>query len=317
MENKTIAPKFITRYNLIMTLNKQYNGNSPFIIEKDGRDIYDFKHDRLKFTCCNKTEHKHIKSPLEILQMIYLYGTHPCTICNKNGYINKNKSGIPSGQEDGSSMSENKKYLESDDPSENAKREMEIQNEYRKNNHIHEESYHNKKKTEEVEEEIIESVSYDEYVKNENPEFDENKINVISDNKIESIDPDDDLILPEPEEPIVESESFDSYILKNPEFDKKIIENEEMNKHPASKMDIDYLFNNGNEEVSMYAFGNEEEENEIDENRKRDVEMNHSFMNKSKIEKSNNENANILLNESNKEENNSLSQDDDEEDFIF
>ena len=77
---KVEAPKTISRYSLVMTLQRQYNGNSPFVIKKDGKEVYDFQTDKLEFTCCKNMEHKHFqilevditnfKSPEEILKSI-------------------------------------------------------------------------------------------------------------------------------------------------------------------------------------------------------------------------------------------------------
>ena len=208
---KTVAPKRISRLNLILTLNKQYGGSSPFILDKDGRDTYDFLTDKIKFTCCNNLQHKHCMTPLQMLQLCYINGAKPCPICKKSSIqIGRNSTNKGNGQEDGSIMSVNKKYLESDDPAENAKREAEVQNEIDKMNH-NVPKPQNKKPI--VEEEIAESIPYDEYVK----EHGELETKDSNNNIINEID---DLILPEPnEDDIVESEQFDSYIEENPDYD--------------------------------------------------------------------------------------------------
>lgn len=253
---KVEAPKTISRYSLVMTLQRQYNGNSPFVIKKDGKEVYDFQTDKLEFTCCNNMEHKHFMTPLRMLQLVYIYGSNPCPICNPKGLRENKKDKRSFGQEDGSIISETKKYLESSDPSETAKRmsevQIEIEEEKRK---IKEIEKKREKEQKESEEDIVESIPYDEYIKNENPNYNPNNITTVdSENNIEEkiveefeaeiINEDDD---------IVESETFDDYVLQNPDYDEKIIGNDLLNKKPKSKFDLDYIFGNAQEEGSVFA----------------------------------------------------------------
>ena len=300
---KTVAPKNISRLNLILTLSKQYGGSSPFVLEKDGHDIYNFKTDKIRFTCCNNLQHKHFMTPLEILQMRYINGIRPCPICKSNaiqiGRVSTNKG---NGQEDGSVMSETKKYLESDDPVENAKREAEVQNEIDKMNHDVPKHKNNKP---EVEEEIAESIPYDEYIK-EHGELENNDSN---NNIINEID---DLILPEPDEDddIVESEQFDSYIEENPDYDEKILEDEKLNMRVDERYSKEDLMFLGKEEGSIFAIN--ESDNEIEnDNKQKEKTSNLNTNNTNKNENLNNEDTNILLDESTKSEN----FEDEEEDF--
>ena len=184
---KIEAPKTISRYSLVMTLQRQYNGNSPFVIKKDGKEVYDFQTDKLEFTCCNNMEHKHFMTPLRMLQLVYIYGSNPCPICNPKGLRENKKDKRSFGQEDGSIISETKKYLESSDPTETAKRmsevQIEIEEEKRK---IKELEKKREKEQKESEDDIVESIPYDEYIKNENPNYNPNNITTIdSENNIE------------------------------------------------------------------------------------------------------------------------------------
>ena len=89
-KTKTVAPQFISRLNLYNTLTHQYGGINPFVLQKDGKEVYSFKEDRIAFTCCNQGDHKHYMSPLQMLQLIYIYGhNNPCPICNKIGLVNR------------------------------------------------------------------------------------------------------------------------------------------------------------------------------------------------------------------------------------
>ena len=124
---KIEAPKTISRYTLVMTLQRQYNGNSPFVIKKNGKEVYDFQTDKREFTCCNNMEHKHFMTPLKMWQLVYIYGSNPGPLCNPKGLREKKKDKGSFGQEDGSIISETKKYLESSDPTETAKRISEVQ----------------------------------------------------------------------------------------------------------------------------------------------------------------------------------------------
>ena len=247
---KTVAPAVITRLNLINTIQKQYGPRNPFFVYKDGKDMYDFKRDIVKFTCCNNSEHVHHMSPLQMLQLIYIYGPRcPCPMCNKIGLkgnrVNRTELG---GQEQGSDMELRKKFIESDDPTENAMKESLLEAE--SNAHVKEASYHTPK-----EEEIVESVNYDDYIK-ENPDFEKETKEIVENMSNE----DDDIIEPEYEDDdIVESESYDEYILKNPDYDNKVIGDERFNQKPKNKFDTEYLFSNGAEDCSMYAFNEDEQ----------------------------------------------------------
>ena len=167
---KAVAPLYISRLNLYNTLSKQYGGRNPFVMQKDGRDTYSFKNDIVTFTCCNKSDHVNRMSPIQMLQLVYIYGPYnPCPICNKIGIkVNKKSLSELGGQEEGSDMEYRKKYLETDDPSENAVRESLLEAELN-NTHVKEETYHTKK-----EEVVAESLDYDEYIK-EHPEFENKK----------------------------------------------------------------------------------------------------------------------------------------------
>lgn len=247
-KKKAVAPLFISRLNLYNTLTKQYGGVNPFVIQKDGKDVYSFKNDRLTFTCCNKTDHKHHMSPLQMLQLVYIYGyKNPCPICNKYGEVNNKGFSSLGGQEEGSDMDIRKKYIETDDPVENAKRESLIEAENNNRNHVHEESYHKKKD----DDEIAESVSYDDYIK-ENPDYKpeiKNTPEEVEDEIIEAEYVDDD---------IVESVSYDDYIVKNPEFANKIVGDERFNERPKNRYDDEYLFGLGQEEGSIFAHNDQE-----------------------------------------------------------
>jgi hypothetical protein len=301
---KTEAPKSISRLNLILTLNKQYGGSSPFVLEKDGRDVYSFKTDRIKFTCCNNLQHKHCMTPLEMLQLCYINGSRPCPICKKSTiHLGRASTSKGNGQEDGSVMSEAKKYLESDDLVENAKREAEVQNEIDKMNHNVPKHKNDKP---EVEEEIAESIPYDEYIK-EHGELENNDSN---NNIINEID---DLILPEPDEDddIVESEQFDSYIEENPDYDEKIIEDEKLNMRVNERYSKEDLMFLGKEEGSIFAIDESENEQETQNNGSEETTSNLNTNTTNKNENLNNEDTNILLDESTKSEN----LEDEEEDF--
>lgn len=223
---KTAPLKFISRRNLIATLDMQYMGHNPFIIKKDGRSEYDFLHDKLDFICCNNMEHKHNMTPVQMLQLKYMYGQIACPICFKERggkitTIHKDKDALIG--EDTSNIIERKKYMESDDPVENAKREAELQakmneeaEEWQRKMRKKEDSgpqrtpqEYDEPKTKEpeediVEEEVVESMDYDEYIK-ENPNY-ENEVQEQIKNKQPQIEED--------EEPICESIPYDEYIGK-------------------------------------------------------------------------------------------------------
>ena len=344
---KTEAPKTISRYSLVMTLQRQYNGNSPFVIKKDGREVYDFQTDKLEFTCCNNMEHVHFMTPLRMLQLVYIYGSNPCPICNPKGLREKKKDKGSFGQEDGSIISETKKYLESSDPTETAKRmsevQIEIEEEKRK---IKELEKKREKEQKESEEDIVESVPYDEYIEKENPDYNPDNITTVdSENNIEEktveeleaeiVNEDDD---------IVESETFGDYVLKNPDYDEKIIGNDLLNKKPKNKYDLDYIFGNAQEEEgSVFAI---EKEDHVDETKDKHIRRNNLNNNEIKSENDkielqeierkndntnitkladeiknenlNEDNTNILLTESNENEKSSeFDEGDEEEEFSF
>lgn len=346
---KVEAPKTISRYSLVMTLQRQYNGNSPFVIKKDGKEVYDFQTDKLEFTCCNNMEHKHFMTPLRMLQLVYIYGSNPCPICNPKGLRENKKDKRSFGQEDGSIISETKKYLESSDPTETAKRmsevQIEIEEEKRK---IKEIEKKREKEQKESEEDIVESIPYDEYIKNENPNYNPNNITTVdSENNIEEkiveefeaeiINEDDD---------IVESETFDDYVLQNPDYDEKIIGNDLLNKKPKSKFDLDYIFGNAQEEGSVFAVEKEnikdDHVNETKDKHIRNNNLNSEIMSENdeieiqeiareddntniikladeiKNENLKEDNTNILLTESNENEKSSeFDEGDEEEEFSF
>jgi len=343
---KVEAPKTISRYSLVMTLQRQYNGNSPFVIKKNGKEVYDFQTDKLEFTCCNNMEHKHFMTPLRMLQLVYIYGSNPCPICNPKGLREKKKDKGSFGQEDGSIISETKKYLESSDPTETAKRmsevQIEIEEEKRK---IKELEKKREKEQKESEEDIVESIPYDEYIENENPDYNPNNITTVdSENNIEektveeleaeNVNEDDD---------IVESETFGDYVLQNPDYDEKIIGNDLLNKKPKSKYDLDYIFGNAQEEGSVFAVEKEDHVNETKDKhvRQNDLTNNEIKSENDKIELQeierkddntnitkladeiknenlNEDNTNILLTESNENEKSSeIDEGDEEEEFSF
>ena len=344
---KVEAPKTISRYSLVMTLQRQYNGNSPFVIKKDGKEVYDFQTDKLEFTCCNNMEHKHFMTPLRMLQLVYIYGSNPCPICNPKGLREKKKDKRSFGQEDGSIISETKKYLESSDPTETAKRmsevQIEIEEEKRK---IKELEKKREKEQKESEEDIVESIPYDEYIENENPDYNPNNITTVdSENNIEEktveeleaevVNEDDD---------IVESETFSDYVLQNPDYDEKIIGNDLLNKKPKSKFDLDYIFGNAQEEGSAFAVEKEDHVNETKDKHVRQNNLNNNeiksendkielqeikrkndntnitkLADEIKNENLNEDNTNILLTESNENEKSSEidEEGDEEEEFSF
>lgn len=330
MGNKTEAPKTITRLNLILTLNKQYGGSNPFILKKDGKSLYDFKNDKISFTCCNIGDHIHSMTPLQILQLYYIYGNQPCPYCYKNGHRKRNVKLSEAGTEDGSIMSENKKYLVSNDPSENAKRIADVESELAQERKLIQE-YEKKRQAEENSDDIVESVSYDDYIKNENPEFVKDSIvSVDSENNIientpvynnEIDDSDDDLILPEEnyeDDDIVESETYEEYTLKNPDYNEKIIGNEKLNKKPKNIFDLDMIFNNGQEEGSVYSMNNEDEKETKKPVNKKPITRLEKLLGKSATNNDNNQNlnnknTNILLSEIKQISNSS--EDDEEEPF--
>lgn len=345
---KVEAPKTISRYSLVMTLQRQYNGNSPFVIKKDGKEVYDFQTDKLEFTCCNNMEHKHFMTPLRMLQLVYIYGSNPCPICNPKGLRENKKDKRSFGQEDGSIISETKKYLESSDPTETAKRmsevQIEIEEEKRK---IKEIEKKREKEQKESEEDIVESIPYDEYIKNENPNYNPNNITIVdSENNIEekTVEEFEAEIINEDDD-IVESETFNDYVLQNPDYDEKIIGNDLLNKKPKSKFDLDYIFGNAQEEGSVFAV---EKENIKDDhvNETKDKHIRHNNLNNEiisenneieiqeierddntniikladeiKNENLNKDNTNILLSESNENEKSSeFDEGDEEEEFSF
>lgn len=343
---KVEAPKTISRYSLVMTLQRQYNGNSPFVIKKDGKEVYDFQTDKLEFTCCNNMEHKHFMTPLRMLQLVYIYGSNPCPLCNPKGLREKKKDKGSFGQEDGSIISETKKYLESSDPTETAKRmsevQIEIEEEKRK---IRELEKKREKEQKESEEDIVESIPYDEYIENENPDYNPNNITTVdSENNIEEktveeleaeiVNEDDD---------IVESETFDDFVLQNPDYDEKIIGNDLLNKKPKSKFDLDYIFGNAQEEGSVFAVEKEDHVNETKDKHVRQNNLNNNeiksendkielqeierkndntnitkLADEIKNENLNEDNTNILLTESNENEKSSeFDDEDEEEEFSF
>ena len=343
---KTEAPKTISRYSLVMTLQRQYNGNSPFVIKKNGKEVYDFQTDKLEFTCCNNMEHKHFMTPLRMLQLVYIYGSNPCPICNPKGLREKKKDKGSFGQEDGSIISETKKYLESSDPTETAKRmsevQIEIEEEKRK---IKELEKKREKEQKESEEDIVESIPYDEYIEKENPDYNPDNITTVdSENNIEEktveeleaeiVNEDDD---------IVESETFGDYVLQNPDYDEKIIGNDLLNKKPKSKYDLDYIFGNAQEEGSVFAVEKEDHVNETKDKHVRQNNLNNNeiksendkielqeierkddntnitkLADEIKNENLNEDNTNILLTESNENEKSSeINEGDEEEEFSF
>lgn len=254
-KTKTVAPQFISRLNLYNTLTHQYGGINPFVLQKDGKEVYSFKEDRIAFTCCNQGDHKHYMSPLQMLQLIYIYGhNNPCPICNKIGLVNRKRgiSGL-SGQESGSDMEQKKKYLATDDPVENAKRESILEAETNSGyGHVKEDSYHTKK-----EDEIAESVSYEDYIK-ENPEF-ENTINANTNVETPQVEEDEIIEAEYEDDDIVESVSYDEYIVKNPDFNSKIIGDERFNRKPVNRYDDEYLYQRGHEEGSIFAHNDDQE----------------------------------------------------------
>jgi hypothetical protein len=343
---KTEAPKTISRYSLVMTLQRQYNGNSPFVIKKDGKEVYDFQTDKLEFTCCNNMEHKHFMTPLRMLQLVYIYGSNPCPICNPKGLREKKKDKGSFGQEDGSIISETKKYLESSDPTETAKRmsevQIEIEEEKRK---IKELEKKREKEQKESEEDIVESIPYDEYIEKENPNYNPNNITTVdSENNIEekTVEEIEAEIVNEDDD-IVESETFDDYVLQNPDYDEKIIENDLLNKKPKSKFDLDYIFSNAQEEGSVFAVEKEDHVNETKDKHVRQNNLNNNEIKSEndkielqeierkndntnitklayeiKNENLNEDNTNILLTESNENEKSSeFDEGDEEEEFSF
>lgn len=260
---RTGAPKTISRYALVMTLRNQFNGNSPFVIKKDGKEVYDFMNDKLTFTCCKNMEHKHTMTPLQMLQLIYIYGANPCPICNPKGLkarnIKKDKGSF--GQEDGSVMAETKKYLESDDPTETAKRlgevQIEIEEEKRKMKEIEKQREKERAKSEE---DIVESIPYDEYIENENPNYNPDNITTVdSENNIEekTVEEIEAEVINE-EDDIVECDSYEDYVLKHPDYDEKIIENDLLNVKPKDKYDVEYRMNSAKEEGSIFSIGDED-----------------------------------------------------------
>jgi len=346
---KVEAPKTISRYSLVMTLQRQYNGNSPFVIKKNGKEVYDFQTDKLEFTCCNNMEHKHFMTPLRMLQLVYIYGSNPCPLCNPKGLKGKKKDKGSFGQEDGSIISETKKYLESSDPTETAKRmsevQIEIEEEKRK---IKELEKKREKEQKESEEDIVESIPYDEYIEKENPNYNPNNITTVdSENNIEekTVEEFEAEIVNEDDD-IVESETFDDYVLQNPDYDEKIIGNDLLNKKPKSKFDLDYIFANAQEEGSVFAVEkvdtkndhvnetrdkhvrrnnlNDEAKSENIESEMREIARENDNTNITKLadniknENLNKDNTNILLTESNENEKSSEIDDgDEEEEFSF
>lgn len=224
---KTEPLKFISRRTLIATLDMQYMGHNPFIIKKDGRNEYDFLHDRLDFICCNNMEHKHNMTPVQMLQLKYMYGQIACPICFKErgGKINLHhidKDALIG--EDTSNIIERKKYMESDDPIENAKREAELQSQLNeeaeewqrkmkkkdRNGPQRTPQEYDEPKVEEpqeeiVEDEVVESMDYEDYIK-ENPNYENEIQEQIKNKQVQSIEED--------EEPICESIPYDEYIGK-------------------------------------------------------------------------------------------------------
>lgn len=275
----TEAPKYISRLTLIKTLDYQYRDKSPFFIEKDGKDEYDYTRDRLHFICCSNMDHKHYMTPLQILQLRYIYGMQPCPICfKKHGGRPENKLDA-SGGEDVSDIVLRKKYMESDDPQENAKREADVQNELdrmenewkkklnkrernrpqrtRQENEPEESSVINEEET--TDEPVVESMSYEDYIKNKD-EIEkeigvENSNNDLNEEPIVESTPTDEIEEPivesvptnevEDDEPIVESISYDEYIGNEvPEENSSV---------PEDDPDYDEILKYGNEEGSEYS----------------------------------------------------------------
>lgn len=347
---RTEAPKTISRYSLVMTLQRQFNGNSPFVIKKDGKEVYDFLQDKLTFTCCNNMEHQHTMTPLRMLQLVYIYGSNPCPICNPKGLrpSRKEKDKGSFGQEDGSMISETKKYLASDDPTETAKRtaevQIELEEEKRKQKELEKKR---EKELKESEEDIVESVPYDEYVENENPNFNPDKITTVdSENNIEEKSVEEfkeENVVSEDDEIIAESETYDEYVLKNPNFDEKIIGNDALNRKPRDIFEC--MLNSASEEGSTFAREKEDHVNEAKQKHEQRDKLNitkeikqepiqeevteisreNDNTNITKLadevaedvqnENLNEDDTNILLSES--KENEKTSSDDEEEEFNF
>ena len=195
----------------------------------------------------------------------------------------------------------------------------------------------------------MESIPYDEYVENENPNYNPNNITTVdSENNIEEktveefeaevINEDDD---------IVESETFDDYVLQNPDYNEKIIGNDLLNKKPKSKFDLDYIFANAQEEGSVFAVDKTDTKNDhVNETKDKHVRQNNNLNNEIKSENDkielqeinrkndntnitkladeiknenlNEDNTNILLTESNENKKSSeVDEGDEEEEFSF
>lgn len=226
---KTEPPRVITRYNLYMTLVKQYGVDNPFVLKRDGKEVYNFLNDKVTFTCCNNMSHQHTMTPLNILQLKYIYGANPCPICNKNrGVYNPYKKMSSTSTDDvGTSPG---RIVYSEDPIEAAKQKAKVEAEIIAQkatlieNGKHVGSRVNNKNAPKV-------LNMNEFFKNR-PDlarvFGDGNYNV---NVAETIDD---------EEPIAESMSYDQYVANNNEFNSNI-----KNVNP---FDGDSIYDLGHEE---------------------------------------------------------------------
>jgi len=337
---KIQPPKSISRINLVLTLNKQYGGNNPFVIVKDGKTEYDFLHDTLTFTCCKYTEHIHHMTPLQILQLRYINGAIPCPYCNNENGGNIKIKNISESIEDGSEMINKKKYLESDDPVEQVKRATDLQNEItRQRNEIERLSGKGKRngpqrtkqeweKDEEVAEDtIIDSMSVEEYERING----KNSINAVEGPSPKPIE--DDIIESESFEEysrenhenilesdmIIESESTDEYKLKNPDFKSDV--SDKRFDRDINIFNPDLLFDMGVEDgVEIIEREiNPEPEIKTRPKEKRTFNVTHETTNENVEENQNSkkENENILLNELENEASKSVYIDPDEEETFL
>lgn len=118
-----MSGRYISRMQLVLSLQQQYSeyyGTTPFVIQKDGKDVYDMTHDLLTFTCCGNIEHKFTMTPMQMLMLKKKYGPQPCVWCRAEGVqINKNHE---IGEDPDMDMMVMKNFIESSNSQDNLER---------------------------------------------------------------------------------------------------------------------------------------------------------------------------------------------------
>lgn len=94
----------ISRFDLIMYLGRKYShlGDNPFVIKRDGKQIYNILNDVIEFTCCTEPFHTHRMTVMQLIKMTNKYPDFPCPICNAKGIMklpSKGRSINDSGDE--------------------------------------------------------------------------------------------------------------------------------------------------------------------------------------------------------------------------